>query len=658
MNGQEKPAPILVIPNNRPGFGGGHVARCRRLVQDFAALGVEAYLYSQTPSAEDRSIPHMNGADALAVPSWRFIVIDGFRTKAELFNQWADRAPLVGIDEGGPCRNRFDYLLDMLPGPKGFSLFVQFLSLCAPWCSRLSFFRNLCHAAGPRDRANLARTEFLTLPERVRNDFPAEADFQQALAWCRTRKNGESRSEETRSPSVIRILVSFGAEDEGGLSLPVVHGLLAFVPGDWITLVIGAKHRGLSAEERSVLVGQGVQILDRPIGLAETLHRYDLLITHFGLTTFEALAARLAVALVSPTGYHEVLSLHAGLYSFGYGRRAAAGVGRLLVKKSHYQKIVQMSREAARRHIASQKEPLAAAMGRWTFPGESRCPLCHERRPWHRKVLARFPERTYFRCRTCGITYMGRPNGPPITYDGAYFLEDYKKQYGKTYIEDFPNLVRMAQSRLERIKNLLSPSCNPPQPVRLLDIGCAYGPFLAAGRDLGWAVRGLDPSADAVHYVQTHVGVPVLQGLFPETDLRALTGGEKMDVVSLWYVIEHFQDLGKALEGAAALLNRGGILALSTPSGSGISGRARPHSFLEHSPPDHWTIWSPATCGPILKRFGFRLVKTVSTGHHPERFPLLGPCAKSQKTVIYRMLNRISHTFSLGDTFEAYAIKE
>ncbi|MCA1950544.1 MAG: methyltransferase domain-containing protein, partial [Treponema sp.] len=461
-------------------------------------------------------------------------------------------------------------------------------------------------------------------------------------------------------PRAIRILVSFGAEDERGLSIPVVQGLMDFVPANWITLVIGPKNRLISQEERNILARQGVQILESPSRLAETLCRYDLLITHFGLTAFEALAARLPVALVSPTGYHEVLSLSAGLYSFGYGRRAAARAGRLLVKKSHYQSILEMSREATQRHIPPQKEPmaLAAALSRWTFPGHSRCPLCHDRQPRHRKVLARFSERTYFRCKTCGITYMSRPNEPPITYDGAYFLEDYKKQYGKTYIEDFPNLVRMARSRLERIQSLLPHTKTPEEPVRLLDIGCAYGPFLAAGRDLGWAVRGLDPSADAVRYVQDHVGVPVLQGLFPETDLSPLTGGQAMDVVTLWYVIEHFQDLGAALEGAAALLKKGGILAFSTPSGSGVSGRARPHSFLEHSPPDHWTIWSPAKSGPILKRFGFRLVKTVNTGHHPERFPLLGPFAKSQKTVIYRVLYRISQIFSLGDTFEAYAIKE
>jgi len=60
----------------------------------------------------------------------------------------------------------------------------------------------------------------------------------------------------------------------------------------------------------------------------------------------------------------------------------------------------------------------------------------------------------------------------------------------------------------------------------------------------------------------------------------------------------------------------------------------------------------------MLARYGFRLVKTVSTGHHPERFPLLGAFAKSKKTVIYRVLLKVSRLFSLGDTFEAYAVKE
>jgi hypothetical protein len=48
----------------------------------------------------------------------------------------------------------------------------------------------------------------------------------------------------------------------------------------------------------------------------------------------------------------------------------------------------------------------------------------------------------------------------------------------------------------------------------------------------------------------------------------------------------------------------------------------------------------------------------VVTGHHPERFPLLGAFADpAKKGPLYRFLLFISRLFRLGDTFEVYAVK-
>ena len=651
MNSHPASAPILCIPSQRPGQGGGHLARMGQLVLALRASGLEAYLLSDAPNPASTQLPVLSADQAKTVPSWRYIVIDDFRTDPDTFHEWVGRAPLLGIDEGGPCRDSFDFLVDILPGPKSLTGFVRLLSPAAPALSRFSFFRILCRRAGSSDTANLSSPAFLELPSRRREGFPPE--------------EAVLKSSNTPSSEERHILVAFGAEDATGLSLPVVRSLLAAQAGYRISLVIGPRNRGITLDQRKHLGSLGVELLDAPRRLSELLADFDLIITHFGLTAFEALAAKVPAALVSPSGYHEVLSLKAGFYSFGCGTGAAGRVGRLLAHQSVQRAILNQSRKVARDYaLQGSGNSLAATLGSWTFPTGGRCPLCQDHSRRNTKLLARFPDRTYFRCGTCGISYMVRPAEPPITYDGAYFLEDYKKQYGKTYIEDFPNLVRMAHSRLEHIRTILlqAPQTAEPlriaKPVRILDIGCAYGPLLAAAKALGWNAFGLDPSSDAVRHVREQVGVPVVQGLFPETDLTELTGGLPLDAVSLWYVIEHFQDIHSTLEAAARLLRQGGVLAFSTPSGTGISGRFRNRFFLEQSPPDHWTIWSPQTCGPLLARFGFRLVKIVHTGHHPERFPLLGPFAKSKKTVIYRVLFRISQIFSLGDTFEAYAVKE
>jgi 2-polyprenyl-3-methyl-5-hydroxy-6-metoxy-1,4-benzoquinol methylase len=259
------------------------------------------------------------------------------------------------------------------------------------------------------------------------------------------------------------------------------------------------------------------------------------------------------------------------------------------------------------------------------------------------------------------MIYMIRLSPPTIEYAADYFFGFYKKQYGKTYLEDFPNLITIGKKRLESIKTLL------PLPLRkegfagtaaggesLLDIGCAYGPFLAAAKEEGFEPEGMDAAEDAVRYVREELRIPARAGFFPnsgagESDSEKPWKDGQFSVATLWYVIEHFEDLVPVLKEINRLLKDGGVLAFSTPSFSGISGWASPEGFLEKSPGDHYTVWSPGICGKLLARYGFDLKKITVTGHHPERFPLGGR--------FLRVKGWISRIFGLGDTFEAYAVK-
>jgi hypothetical protein len=100
------------------------------------------------------------------------------------------------------------------------------------------------------------------------------------------------------------------------------------------------------------------------------------------------------------------------------------------------------------------------------------------------------------------------------------------------------------------------------------------------------------------------------------------------------------------------------VLAFATPSFTGISGRCSLKSFLDNSPQDHWTVWSPAICGKALEKAGFKAKKIVNSGHHPERFPFLGKFARKKDSPLYWLLLAASKIFALGDTFEVYAGKE
>jgi SAM-dependent methyltransferase len=403
--------------------------------------------------------------------------------------------------------------------------------------------------------------------------------------------------------------------------------------------------------------------------LGEHLAEYDLLVTHFGLSAFEALHAGIPVLLVSPGPYHQRLARTAGFVSAGIGAPGARRLGRRLsrcrdVRGRAFRDLEERCRSLARRHgVAGERKSFAGFMDalRPQFLVR-RCPCCGDSAG---PVLARFPRQSFRRCPRCGLIYQARIDEAPIEYKGEYFFELYRRQYGRTYLEDFPNLLSMAERRLARIFPLLpgdllpgAPGKPERPPLKLLDIGCAYGAFLQAASCSGFDVLGLDPAEDAVRYVRDTLGLPARRGFFPSGDTAGTPPGPaaSFSVLSLWYVIEHFPDPAGALEEGRRLLREGGVLAFSTPSFSGISGRSSLKTFLEKSPGDHWTIWSPRICRKILRRHGFRVKKILITGHHPERFPLLGPrCGKGP---VYRFLSLLSRIFGLGDTFEVYAVKE
>jgi hypothetical protein len=79
--------------------------------------------------------------------------------------------------------------------------------------------------------------------------------------------------------------------------------------------------------------------------------------------------------------------------------------------------------------------------------------------------------------------------------------------------------------------------------------------------------------------------------------------------------------------------------------------------FLRASPGDHWTVWDPRRLSLILERFGFEVRKTVITGHHPERFPVIGGLLKGKWGPLYRLCHGVSRIMGWGDTFEVYAVK-
>ena len=260
------------------------------------------------------------------------------------------------------------------------------------------------------------------------------------------------------------------------------------------------------------------------------------------------------------------------------------------------------------------------------------------------KVIARDTVKTIRRCKNCGMLYIGFLRNAEKKYEASYFFEEYKKQYGKTYLEDFESVKKQGSRRMAIINKIANKKGG--EKISLLDIGCAYGAFLSAASDSLCEVFGTDICSDAVSYVQNTLHFKAAVSAFPDFKTDVL-----FDAVTMWFVIEHFANLDAVLRRVSELIKPGGIFAFSTPSASGISARFSKKRFFKQSPSDHFTLWELKRCVPVLKKYGFKVCKIISTGHHPERFPFIKIAGDN------RFALSLSKVFLLGDTCEVYCKK-
>ena len=419
----------------------------------------------------------------------------------------------------------------------------------------------------------------------------------------------------TEDTEKIKVLISFGMEDSAELGEKVF---------DALNKVNDNRYEITFANKDNFIPN-----------LSERLHEYDLVFTHFGITAFEAIYAGTQVLLINPTKYHEKLSKKAGFKT---------------IKKISVPREPSVRRLRARKICNFTSKSLSKLITSFSPQINRLCPVCETVPPT--KAIARFSDRTYRRCTKCGIIFMDRLTPAPIEYGKEYFFENYKKQYGKTYLEDFPNLKSTAKKRLKIIKSLIPAPCSL---LPVLDIGCGYGAFLAAAKEEDFDPCGIDPCKEAIEYVQNELKIQATHGFFPHSPLPT-PHSPLYNTITLWFTIEHFQDCISVLAEIRKLLKPNGLLAFSTPSFSGISGRKNRRRFLEKSPADHYTIWSPKTCKKALSLAGFKVKKIVNCGHHPSRFPILGKLACCKYSPFFWILLVISKLFKLGDTFEVYAV--
>lgn len=205
-----------------------------------------------------------------------------------------------------------------------------------------------------------------------------------------------------------------------------------------------------------------------------------------------------------------------------------------------------------------------------------------------------FKEYTLWECSECAGQFW-----TPMKNPGA---EWYEKDERYSFRNLNP-LKKIERNHREFFKDL------PVRGGRLLDIGMGTGNFLAAAVAKGYDGYGIDFDRDAIKTAQDTFGLKNVHVLDIDGAISKFGEG-RIDIVTMFEVLEHLDNPSEFIDRVKALLKRGGFLAISVPY------RNTPNFLRLHDkPPRHLTRWDEASITNFMQAHGFSVtrIKVIPT---------------------------------------------
>lgn len=210
-------------------------------------------------------------------------------------------------------------------------------------------------------------------------------------------------------------------------------------------------------------------------------------------------------------------------------------------------------------------------------------------------------------CASCGFRFTNpRPEEKEI---GKYYqAEEYisHSDTRKGLVNKLYQIVRNHTIK-EKVKliNRLIPNSQPQAPS-LLDIGCGTGEFLNACKKDGWEITGIEPSEIARKNAENKYGITpfVPERLFEISE-------KKLNVITLWHVLEHVYQLDKTIEQISRILADDGILIVALPNCDSFDARKYKECWAAWDLPRHIFHFTKKDIETLFKKYNFRIIEVL-----------------------------------------------
>ncbi len=232
------------------------------------------------------------------------------------------------------------------------------------------------------------------------------------------------------------------------------------------------------------------------------------------------------------------------------------------------------------------------------------CPICKGNtfEPFNRCIdfTTSKEEFAIIRCKRCNLLITSpRPDSNSI---GKYYQSENYISHTNSSKNLIDKIYKTVRSFTLQWKLNLIQSYKPSG--KILDYGCGTGEFLNTCKTANWVCTGVEPSVAAREKASQLTHLKIV-GTLSQTD------HSKFDIITLWHVLEHVENLNEKLSELKSYLAEGGIIFIAVPNHESIDAKIYQSNWAAYDVPRHLWHFSKENMRTLLQSHGLNLVDKI-----------------------------------------------
>jgi SAM-dependent methyltransferase/predicted RNA-binding Zn-ribbon protein involved in translation (DUF1610 family) len=206
-------------------------------------------------------------------------------------------------------------------------------------------------------------------------------------------------------------------------------------------------------------------------------------------------------------------------------------------------------------------------------------------------------------CPDCGFVFT--QDYPEESEIGKYYESDEYISHTDSYKTLFEKAYQLARKIMLNWKRRLIINTCQLSKGTLLDIGSGTGHFIAAMKEAGWIVKGIEINEKAREFSISRFDLEVLS----QEHLSSLPSSS-FDCITLWHVLEHLHEPNKYASELVRLLKPGGTCIVAIPNCASFDAKYYKEYWAAYDVPRHLWHFTPKAFDLFAEKAGLK-IKTI-----------------------------------------------